>query len=122
MNTQDKRFFICTESAPVAELVRHTTFNRAVGSSSLLWCIGKGEIIMPTIDMLATGNNIKRLRDKSGLTTKDIMDILGFNNPNAIYKWFRGLSLPTLDNLVILADIFGVNMDDIIVIRRNIAV
>ena len=77
---------------------------------------------MPTIDITATGNNIKKLRDKNGFTTKNIMDTLGFNNPNAIYKWFRGLSLPTLDNLVILADMFGVNLDDIVVVRKNISV
>ena len=39
--------------------------------------------------------------------------------PQAIYKWQSGLTAPTVDNLVILADAFGVEVDDIIV-RSNI--
>ena len=74
---------------------------------------------MPTIDMVATGNNIRRLRDLNGLTTTDIQNIFGFGTPQAIFKWMRGDSLPTLDNLVILADLFGVTIDKVIVIRKN---
>ena len=74
---------------------------------------------MPTVDMTATGLNIKNLKDNAGLTVANMMDILGFSNPNAIYKWMRGDSLPTIDNLVILADIFGVTIDTILVIKKN---
>ncbi|MCR5023657.1 MAG: helix-turn-helix domain-containing protein [Lachnospiraceae bacterium] len=74
---------------------------------------------MPTIDMIATGNRIRDLRDRTGMTTKDLMRFFGFENPTAIYKWLRGDSLPTVDNLVILAHLFGVAVDDILVIRKN---
>ena len=72
----------------------------------------------PVIDMTATGNNIARLRRKAGLTVKDLQDIFGFNNPQAIYKWQRGTAMPTVDNLVVLAAVFGVSVDDILVIRE----
>ncbi len=71
----------------------------------------------PVIDMTATGNNIARLRRRAGLTVKDLQDIFGFNNPQAIYKWQRGAAMPTVDNLVVLAAVFGVSVDDILVIR-----
>lgn len=74
---------------------------------------------MPTIDMTATGNRIRELRDRNRLSTRDIADVLGFNNPTAVFKWMRGDTLPTVDNLVILADLFGVTINDILVIRRN---
>lgn len=74
---------------------------------------------MPTIDMAATGLNIKNLKNRAGLTVTDMMDVLGFTNPNAIYKWMRGDSLPTIDNLVILADMFGVTIDEILIVRKN---
>ena len=74
---------------------------------------------MPTIDMIATGNNIKRLRKLNGLTIANMQDVFGFGTPQAIFKWMRGDSLPTIDNLVILADMFNVTIDDIIVIKRN---
>ena len=74
---------------------------------------------MPTIDMIATGNNIKRLRNLNNLTTADIQKVFGFGTPQAIFKWMRGTSLPTIDNLVILADLFGVKLDDILVVVRK---
>ncbi|MBR3719381.1 MAG: helix-turn-helix transcriptional regulator [Firmicutes bacterium] len=74
---------------------------------------------IPVIDLSATGQNIARLRIESGLSVKDLQDILGFANPQAIYKWQNGLCLPTLDNLVILAAALGVSLDEIIVYRQD---
>ena len=79
----------------------------------------KGGNKMPTIDMAATGLRIKELRDKAGMSTKDIAEVFGFQNPTAVFKWMKGTSLPTVDNLVILADLFGVTIEDILVIRKN---
>ena len=73
---------------------------------------------VPTIDMTATGNNIVRLRKRAGLTVKNIQDILGLNNPQAIYAWQRGQAMPTIDNLVILAAVLNVKIDDIIVMTQ----
>ncbi len=71
---------------------------------------------MPTIDMVATGKNIARMREDAGLTVKDLADIFGFATPQAVYKWQHGTAMPTIDNLVVLAAVFGVPMDDIVVI------
>ena len=76
--------------------------------------------IIPAIDMMATGRNIKMLREKTGLSVKDLQDIFGFATPQAIYKWQHGTALPTLDNLVVLAMVFEVPMDDIIVVRADV--
>ena len=46
---------------------------------------------------------------------QDLQNIFGFSTPQAIYKWQRGVSLPTLDNLVVLAAVFGTTLDAIIV-------
>ena len=73
---------------------------------------------MPVIDMTATGRNIERLRKRAGLTVKDMQDVFGFSTPQAIYKWQRGTAMPTLDNLVVLAAIFNVTIDEIIVCER----
>lgn len=69
----------------------------------------------PVIDMAATGQNIVRLRKRAGLTVKDLQNTFGFSTPQAIYKWQRGTALPTLDNLVVLAAVFGVTMNDILI-------
>ena len=73
-------------------------------------------ITIPAIDMAATGRNIARMRANAGLTVRDLQVIFGFATPQAIYKWQHGTAMPTLDNLVVLAAIFGVPMDDIIVV------
>lgn len=76
-------------------------------------------ITIPAIDMAATGRNIARMRENAGLTVKNLQDIFGFATPQAIYKWQHGTAMPTLDNLVALALIFGVPMDDIIVVDKD---
>ena len=73
----------------------------------------------PTIDMVGTGENIMRLRVKNGYSVKDIQDVFGFATPQAIYKWQHGTAMPTLDNLVVLAALFHVHMDDILVIHTD---
>ena len=72
---------------------------------------------IPVIDMTATGINITRMRVNAGLTVKDMQDVFGFSTPQAIYKWQRGTALPTVDNLVVLAAIFGVKIDDILIFQ-----
>ena len=70
---------------------------------------------LPYIDMAATGKNITRMRLNNGMTVHDLQQIFGFSTPQAIYKWQRGTAMPTLDNLVVLAAVFGTTMDAIIV-------
>ena len=72
---------------------------------------------IPVIDLTATGINITRLRIGAGLTVKDVQDVFGFSTPQAIYKWQRGAALPTVDNLAVLAVIFGVKIDDILIFQ-----
>ena len=63
--------------------------------------------------------NIIRLRKNAGLSVRDLADIFGFATPQAVYKWQNGVAMPTLDNLVVLAAIFNVAMDQIIVVDTD---
>ena len=76
----------------------------------------------PTIDMVKTGQNIMRLRIQNGFSVKDLQDIFGFATPQALYKWQHGTAMPTIDNLVVLAALFQVHMDDILVINNNLQI
>ena len=73
---------------------------------------------IPAIDMVATGQNITRLRDDRGMTVRELQEIFGFATPQAIYKWQRGTALPTVDNLLVLAAIFDVRIEDILAVRQ----
>ena len=61
-----------------------------------------------------------RLREAAGLTVKDIQDIFGFATPQAVYKWQHGSAMPTIDNLVVLAAVLGVTIDEILVVDDKI--
>lgn len=74
-----------------------------------------GAVRIPVIDLIETGKNIKRIREASGISVRDIQNILGFTNPQAVYKWQNGECLPSIDNLVILAAVLGVTVDEILV-------
>ena len=75
--------------------------------------------MFPVIDMAATGENILRLRKARGLTVRDLQDWFGFEEPQAIYKWQKGKSLPTVDNLYALGALLEVPMEQILVQRST---
>ena len=52
-----------------------------------------------------------------GISPRQMQLILNFPYVQTIYNWFAGKNMPTLDNLVVLARVLGVAMDDIIVTR-----
>ena len=69
----------------------------------------------PTIDVKATGARIKQLRKERGLTIRDVSEYMGFTTEQAVCKWQRGDSLPTVDNLYALSRLYGTTMEDILV-------
>lgn len=69
---------------------------------------------IPIINVPTTGQKINMLRQKKGMSIKDMQKAFAFTTPNAIYKWIHGKSMPTVDNLVILAEIFDTTIDDIL--------
>ena len=73
---------------------------------------------IPRIDLQRTGLNIRTLRKSKGVSVRELMGIFGFNTPQAIYKWENGKCLPTIDNLVILASVLGVTINDILVVEE----
>ena len=74
---------------------------------------------IPTINIVATGQNINALRIKANMSIKDMQVVFGFTTPQAIYKWIHGMNLPTIDNMVILAEMFNVTVDEIIAVERK---
>lgn len=74
---------------------------------------------LPVIDMVATGQNIAELREEAGFSVRQLQLVMGFSTPQAIYKWQRGESMPSLDNLTVLAAVLKVKLDDIIICKFN---
>ena len=74
---------------------------------------------IPTVDLALTGANIVNLRKAAGLSVHDLQMVFGFNSPQAIYKLQNGAALPTVDNLIVLAALFDVLIDDILVTTHS---
>ena len=69
----------------------------------------------PVIDPIATGKNILSLRKEKGLTVRDLQEFFGFEEPQAIYRWQYGKTLPSVDNLYALSSILEVPIERILV-------
>lgn len=69
----------------------------------------------PVIDPVATGKNIMALRKEKGLTVRELQEYFGFEEPQAIYRWQYGKTLPSVDNLYALSAVLGVPMEKILI-------
>lgn len=73
----------------------------------------------PVLDTKAIGARIKALRKAHHLKVEDIANFMGFESDQAVYKWQRGDSLPTVDNLYALSRLFETSVDDILIGNRE---
>lgn len=73
----------------------------------------------PAIDIVGTGQNIKRIMQLKGLTVKNVQEFLGLSTPQSIYHWFDGRNLPTLDNLYALSELFHLPVDAMLIGNRK---
>lgn len=67
-----------------------------------------------SIDPVKTGQNIVNLMRFRGLRVRDVQEACGFEKPQAVYKWIHGDSLPSIDNLLVLAKLFSTNVEGIL--------
>lgn len=67
-----------------------------------------------------TGENIRILLKTNGYTVKDVQEVMGFENPQAVYKWLSGKSLPSLENLLILSKLLNISIENILVLDEDI--
>ncbi len=78
------------------------------------------EPIYLSIKQRETGNNIKQLLKENGYSVRDIQTAMGFENPQAVYKWITGKSLPSIDNLIILSKLLHSSVEEILVIDGDV--
>lgn len=70
---------------------------------------------MQGIDVKKTGQRIKEMCRIRNITVKDIQEKLYIGSYQAVYAWFSGKSLPSLDNLYRLSRLLNLSMDSLIV-------
>ncbi len=73
------------------------------------------KINKPIIDVAATAANIKACRIRAGYSVREIQNIFNFSSPEAVYAWEKGKYLPTIDNMIVIASVYGVTIDQIVI-------
>ena len=76
---------------------------------------------IPVIDVPATSKNLKSLRESHNITVTQVQKLLGMENPQSIYNWENSENkyLHRLDNLVFLAKLYEVSIDELLVIKME---
>lgn len=65
--------------------------------------------------MIETGKRLKKLAQRNGYTVKDIQQYLGLSCPQPVYRWYKGVILPSVDNLLRLSELYQVHMEELLV-------
>lgn len=71
--------------------------------------------LKPVIDLQATGAQIKRLRKINGFSVHELQEVFGFEYPQAIYAWEQGKNIPSIDNMLVLAKLFNIEISELVV-------
>ena len=59
-----------------------------------------------------------KLMAAAGVTAAEVAQMLGLTTANAVYRWMNGTAVPSIDNLILLRDILGAGLDEILVTDR----
>lgn len=69
----------------------------------------------PNIDMQRTGSKLKYMFEAAGYTPRMIQDYLHLSCVQPIYRWYKGLILPSVDHLLMLRELLHVHMEELLV-------
>lgn len=71
------------------------------------------------IDVRETGYHIKTLCEQNNITPALLQDVLKLKSPQAVYKWFRGETLPSVEHLFVLAELTGQTVEGLVVLKNR---
>ena len=75
----------------------------------------------PVIDVEKTSLRLKEIREQKNIKISTLQKLFHFDYPQAIYSWENPdkKSLPCIDNIVYLAKLYDVSIDDLIVLKEE---
>ncbi len=68
----------------------------------------------PQINKSETGIKLRKMMDVKGVSATDVQKYLGLGCVQSVYRWFSGVSMPTVDNLYALSKLLGVSVDELL--------
>lgn len=70
--------------------------------------------MFPLINKRETGIHLRRIMDERGITVRDVQEYLGLGSVQSVYHWLNGLSMPTIDNLYAMSEMFQMPIDELV--------
>ena len=74
---------------------------------------------LQVVSIKRTGERLKAIREQKGISKDSVQRMLKLTHLNPINEWERGAHLPSIDNLVALAQIYDVKLDDMIILSKD---
>lgn len=78
--------------------------------------------VYPNIDMQRTGRKLKYMIESAGYTPRMLQDYLHLSCVQPIYRWYKGLILPSVDHLFMLSKLLNVHMEEFLVDKNEVPV
>ena len=79
-------------------------------------------ITYPNIDLQQTGIKLKHMLESACYTPRMIQEYLHLSCVQPIYRWYKGLILPSVDHLFMLSELLNVHMEDLLVKKNSVPV
>ena len=79
-------------------------------------------ITYPNIDLQQTGKKLKHMLESAGYTPRMIQEYLHLSCVQPIYRWYKGLILPSVDHLLMLSELLNVHMEELLVKKSVVPV
>lgn len=70
--------------------------------------------MIPVINKKETGLKLRKIMDEKDFSVKDVQQYLELGSVQSVYHWLNGISMPTIDNLYALSELFQVPIDEMI--------
>ena len=75
----------------------------------------------PRFDIVASGERMREIRRQRNISVKQVMEYMGFESTQAVYKWEAGKCYPQADNLVALAILYNVSPMELLVEEARVS-
>lgn len=75
--------------------------------------------VRPEYDMAAMGKKMQYYRKLRNISVEEVRQYMHFSSVQAIYKWESGKCFPSADNLLALAELYGVDPADLMPKRES---
>ncbi|WP_418625242.1 helix-turn-helix domain-containing protein [Waltera sp.] len=69
----------------------------------------------PHFDIVASGARMRAIRQERKISVKQVMEYMGFESTQAVYKWEAGKCFPQADNLIALVILYRVSPMELLI-------